>query len=63
MLGEDEQLAPAVAQFLELGPLQARFQGGELRVGRVVAHPPCLGQEILQRRDFRLQLVQPHAKP
>ena len=59
VLGEDEQLAPAVLEFLELGALQARLEGGELRVRRVVADTRGPGREVLEGGDFRSELVQP----
>ena len=57
VLGEDEQLAPPVAQFLEFGPLQASLECGELRIRRVVTHTPGMREEIVQGRDFGAKLV------
>ena len=58
VLGEDEQLAPPIAQFLELGPFQAGFEGVQLGVGSVVADLPGLGEQFLQGGDFRPQLIE-----
>ena len=52
MLREDEQLAAPVAEFLEFGPLQARLERVQLRVGSVVADLPGLAREVLGGRRF-----------
>ncbi len=43
MLGEDEQLAPAVGQFVKFGAPEAVAQGGQLGVRRQVFDPPGAG--------------------
>ena len=47
VLGEDEQLAAAVGQFLELGAREAFFKGGQFGVFGLVAHAAGAGKQFL----------------
>ena len=58
MLGEDEELPPPAAQFMELGPLQAGLEGVQLGIEGVVADLAGLGQEFLEGGDFRAEMIQ-----
>ena len=59
VLGEDEQLAAAVLELVELGPLEAFLQGGQFGVARAWSRTRrALGEQFLQRGDFGAQLVE-----
>ena len=58
VFGENEQLAAAVGQFLELGPRQAFLKRGEFGIVGLVAHAAGAGKQFLQRGDFGAELVE-----
>ena len=58
VLGENEQPAPAVVQFIELGFRQAFAKRGEFGIRGVVAHAAGLRQQFLQRGNFGPELVE-----
>ena len=58
VLGEDEQLSPAIGEFLELGACEAFVKRGEFGVGGLVAHATGTGMQFLKRGDFCAKLVE-----
>ena len=58
MFGEDQELAPAVAEFVELCLGQAVAQSGQLRVVGMVANAATLSGQIVQRGDLGPKLVE-----
>ena len=52
MFGEEQQLAAAVVEFVELGPFQAVLQGGEFGIRLWSRDPAGLGEQFFQRGDF-----------
>src|SRR5882757_8613684 len=58
VLSKNEQSAPAVFQFIELGFRQAIAKRGEFGIGGVLAHAACLSQQIPKYNNFGPELVQ-----